>query len=139
MTSTKSRTPQKRNEHTIQNEIRNALCDDGMFFRANVGTAWASNDVTPLADGSKILRDPRPFSTGLPPGFPDLFGVVPVVITPDMVGKTMGVATFIECKSASGRARQRQVDFAGTADMLGARHGFARSVEDALRIARGEQ
>ncbi|HHA2674725.1 TPA: hypothetical protein ACOECQ_000792 [Stenotrophomonas maltophilia] len=136
MTAPRARKPAKA-EHAIQNEIRNELCDAGMFFRANVGTAWASNEVLTLADGTKMLRNPRPFSSGLPAGFPDLFGVVPVTITPDMVGTVVGVATFIECKSSTGVARKRQTDFGVTATSLGARHGFARCVEDARRIAAG--
>ena len=50
-------------EHATQNEIRNALVDEGIFFRANVGQAWASNDIAKLPDGSMILRNPRPFSS----------------------------------------------------------------------------
>jgi hypothetical protein len=127
-----------RLEHGIQNDVRNALCDVGMFFRANVGTAWAGNDVTKLVDGSILIRDPRPFSSGLPAGFHDLFGAVPVTITPEMVGQTFALFTTIECKSAKGKARERQVAFAGAVERLGGRTGFARSVQDALNVANGD-
>lgn len=125
-------------EHGIQNEIRNALVDDGMFFRANVGQAWASNDTTKLADGSLLMRNPRPFSTGLPAGFHDIFGAVEVVITPDMVGQTVAVFTSIECKSARGAVREKQQRFADAVIRMGGRSGFARSVDDALKIVRGQ-
>ena len=124
-------------EHSIQTEIRNALCDDGMFFRANVGTAWASNDIVKLADGWLLLRKPRPFSTGLPPGFHDLFGAVEVTITPEMVGSSVAIFTTIECKSSTGKARKRQQALADTVTAMGGRSGFARSVDDAKRIVRG--
>jgi len=127
-----------KQEHGIQNEIRNALCDEGMFFRANVGTAWASNDIVKLADGSLLLRNPRPFSSGLPAGFADLFGAVEVTITPDMIGQRVAVFTTIECKSSKGAARMKQGQFASAVIGMGGRAGFARSVDDAMRIVRGE-
>ncbi len=109
-----------------------------MFFRANVGTAWAGNEVRKLPDGSVLIRDPRPFSSGLPAGFHDLFGAVPVTITADMVGQTFALFTTIECKSATGKARERQIAFASAVERLGGRTGFARNVDDALNIAHGD-
>lgn len=126
-----------RSEHGEQNEIRNALVDDGLFFRANVGRAWASNDITTMADGTMILRSPRPFSTGLPTGFADVFGMTPVVVTPDMVGKTIAVFTAIECKSARGKSRDAQERFIAAVVAAGGRAGFARSVDDAKAIVKG--
>lgn len=125
-------------ERHVQNAIRNALCDVGIFFRANVGTAWTGNSIEKLADGSVLIRDPRPFSSGLPAGFHDLFGAVPVEVTPEMVGKTLAVFTTIECKSSRGRARAKQQDFAAAVESVGGRTGFARSVDDALNIAQGD-
>lgn len=125
-------------EHATQNDIRNALADIGYFFRANVGQAWASNELFWQRDGSLILRKPRPFSTGLPPGFPDLFGFVPVVITPDMVGKTFPMFTGIDAKSKTGRKREAQMRFVSVVIANGGRAGFARSVEEAVAIALGK-
>ena len=48
-------------EHDIQNLIRTELADRVILFRANVGS-WQT-------------KDGRFVSTGLPIGFPDLFGV----------------------------------------------------------------
>jgi hypothetical protein len=127
-----------KKEHATQNDIRNALCDEGLFFRANVGTAWASNDIAKLADGSLVLRNPRPFSTGLPAGFHDVFGFVPTVITPDMVGQTVAIIATVECKSSTGKAREAQERFAKAVKAAGGRTGFARDVPTALRIVRGE-
>lgn len=130
--------PKGRSEHATQNDIRNSLCDVGLFFRANVGTAWASNDIAKLADGTLILRDPRPFSTGLPAGFSDVFGMVPTVITPDMVGQTVAVFTALECKSSKGRARDAQERFVRAVKLAGGRAGFTRDVASAEAIAKGE-
>lgn len=128
----------ERSEHATQNDIRNALCDSGLFFRANVGAAWASNDITKMADGTLILRNPRPFSTGLPTGFSDVFGLVPTVITEDMVGQTVAVFAAIECKSTKGRSRDAQERFVAAVKKAGGRAGFARDVASALSIAKGE-
>jgi hypothetical protein len=126
-----------RSEHATQNDIRNALCAEGLFFRANVGSAWASNDITKMADGTLILRNPRPFSTGLPAGFHDIFGFVPTVITAEMVGQTVAVFASVDAKSAKGKPREAQQRFADAVIRAGGRSGFARDAESAVQIIRG--
>lgn len=126
-------------EHAGQNDIRNALVDVGYFYRANVGQAWASNDIARLPDGSLLLRDPRPFSTGLPAGFSDLFGFVPVVITADMIGQMFPMFIGIECKSSKGKAREAQERFVNVILTNGGRAGFARTVQEAVDIALGKR
>lgn len=102
-----------KTEHTIQNEIRVALTENGYtVFRANVGKVKT-------ADG-------RWFDTGLPKGHPDLYG-----FRPD------GKIFYIEVKNAKGRVRPEQKQFIKTVKARGALAGIARSVEDALDIVRG--
>ena len=102
-----------KTEHTIQNEIRVALTENGYtVFRANVGKVKT-------ADG-------RWFDTGLPKGHPDLYG-----FRPD------GKIFYIEVKNANGRVRPEQKQFIETVKARGALAGIARSVEDALDIVRG--
>lgn len=124
-------------EHAIQNEIRNALTDEGLFFRAQVGQAWTGSRIDRLPGGKVLIHDARPFSTGLPAGFSDLFGEVPVVITQEMVGLTIGVFAVIEVKD-KGKPTEKQLAFITAVNDNGGRGGVARSVEDALRIVRGE-
>ncbi len=124
------------NEHAIQNTIRNALAGKGLIFRANVGQAWVG-EASRLPGGSVLLKNARPFSTGLPAGFSDLFGLVPVVITPDMVGKTLAVFTALEVKTAKGRASEQQMAFIRAVNDNGGRAGVVRSAEDALNIIAG--
>lgn len=126
----------KQREHILQNEIRNALVDLGLIFRANVGRAWVGEECR-LADGSLLLRNPRPFSTGLSAGFSDLFGFAPVLVTPEMVGQTIAVFVAIECKSARGRPTDAQVRFIRAVQGAGGRAGFARSAQEALAIVTG--
>jgi hypothetical protein len=97
-------------EHDIQNSIRAALAPYAVIFRANVGRM-----ETP---------DGRYFSTGLPVGFSDLFGV----------RKSDGKAVFIEVKTASGRVSNEQRHFLETMRRNGAIAGVARSPEDAIQI-----
>jgi hypothetical protein len=125
-------------EHALQNEIRNELAGKCLCFRANVGEGWASNDVTRLPDGSLILRNPRRFSTGLPTGFHDLFGVVDVEITPDMVGRTLPMFWSVDVKAKRGVQREAQENFMNAILSRGGRSGFAKSVEQAVRIVLGQ-
>lgn len=121
------------NEHAIQNAIRNALAGRCLLFRANVGQAWVG-DAQRLPGGDVLLRKARPFNTGLPPGFSDLFGLVPVTITADMVGRRMAVFTALEVKTAKGRPTDQQKAFIQAVNDNGGRAGVVRSPEDAVRI-----
>ena len=97
-------------ESLIQNQIRVGLSKAGhTVFRANVGKVR-------MADG-------RYFDTGLPKGFPDLFG-----FRPD------GRIFFIEVKNETGKVRPEQKIFIEKIRKRGALVGVARSVEEALEI-----
>lgn len=123
-------------EHGSQNAIRNALAGKCLAFRANVGQAWTGSKIDRLPGGKMLIHDARPFSTGLPPGFSDLFGVVPVEITPDMVGQTVGVFFAAEVKSATGKPTERQTAFLHAIGRQGGFAGVVRSVADALKLLR---
>lgn len=126
------------NEHTIQNQIRVAISNStpAVCFRVNVGEAWIGTSCKVNYDGSRTILNPRRFNTGLPAGFSDLLCIVPVTITPDMVGKTIAVPGFIEVKSPTGKLRPEQFNFLDRMKQLGARAGVARSPEDAIQILR---
>lgn len=133
-------------EHAIQNEIRNALTEECHLFRANVGVGWQGvgrpfktpHPITVnMNPGDVLLRQARPFDTGLPPGFADTFGWVPVVVSPEMVGQTVAVFIGLEIKSQTGAVRDNQIAFVEAVKRAGGRAGFARSVEDARDIIRG--
>lgn len=97
-------------EHEIQNSIRNETADIAVLYRGNVG--------------SGVTYDGRHFDTGLPKGFPDLFGF----------RKSDGRAVFIEVKSPLGRVRPEQGKFLKAMRNYGAIAGVARSVEEARKI-----
>lgn len=123
-------------EHNIQNAIRIELSRHGVTtFRANSGYAWASNDISYLPDGSILMRDPRPFHA-LPPGFSDLFGITPKRITPEDVGRILAVFTAIEVKQPGKKPSDKQRHFIEFVGKVGGFAGVARSVEEALDIAK---
>ena len=103
-----------KSEHEIQNEIRIALSKDCIIFRVNVGTCHT--------------KDGRFFKTGVPKGFPDLFGV----------RKTDGKAVFIEVKNANGRPSEEQMNFIEKMRSVNAVAGICRSVEDAMNLIKEE-
>lgn len=130
-------------EHDLQNEIRLHISKEqlGTLFRANVGRGWTGEvqrmNLTP-GTNTIVISNPRPFNTGLPVGFPDLFGLVPVTITPDMVGQQIAVFVAVEVKQKTGRISAKQKDMLVFLQQQGARAGIARSVDDAARILSGE-
>lgn len=130
-------------EHDLQNEIRMEVSKNqlGTLFRANVGRGWTGEvqrmNLTPRTN-TLVILNPRPFNTGLPAGFPDLFGFVPVTITPDMVGKQIAIFAAVEVKQKSGRISMKQHDMIAFLQQQGARAGVARSRDDAARILSGE-
>jgi len=110
-------------ETKIQQEIRLGLGTDPnvRLFRNQVGQ----------------LPDPRtgrPVQFGLAKGSADLVGWKTVTITPDMVGKEVGVFVSIEVKTPTGRPTQHQQAWLTAVEKAGGIAGIARSVDDALRI-----
>ena len=96
-------------EKTIQDQIRSALSYHCVVFRANVGT---------FKQGNRFI------STGLPKGFPDLFGF----------RKRDGKMFFIEVKNVKGRLSPEQINFGKQMEEAKVLYGVARSVEDAFKI-----
>jgi hypothetical protein len=126
-------------EHRIQNEIRNALAGECLLFRANVGRAWTGTDCIKLPNGDMLIKNPRPFDTGLPPGFGDLFGLAPRLISQDDVGTTLGVYVAADVKSSTGRATDKQAAYLRAVNHHGGFADIWRSVKDALAtIARAK-
>lgn len=70
------------------------------------------------------------------PGSSDLIGWTPVVITPDMIGKTVAVFTAIEVKVDAKKASGNQADFIKAVAAAGGIAGVARSEYDAELIMR---
>lgn len=97
-------------EHEIQNDIRAALSPYAVMFRCNVGRGYT--------------QDGRYFSTGLPQGFSDLFGV----------RRSDGRAIFIEVKKPGGRAAPHQLKFIEAMKKNGAVSGICYSAKEAIKL-----
>lgn len=80
--------------------------------------------------GMVRTEDGRRFSSGLPKGFPDLFGFLP----PELSRTGHVVPVFIECKVGANKPTPEQVDFLARHRVMGCACGVARSVSDAWDI-----
>lgn len=127
-------------EHEIQNKIRVHISQKQLatLFRANVGNAWTGNQVERNQNGSVLIRDARPFTTGLPMGFPDLFGIKSIEITPDMVGQKIAAFVFVEVKQPKKKPTKAQIHMIEFLKSQGAIGGVAHSPEEAELILHGE-
>lgn len=96
-------------ETDIQNTIRNGINDIAVMFRINVGS---------FKVGDRII------STGVPKGFPDLFGF----------RRTDGKAIFLEVKTPKGKLRKEQEVFKEALSKQNIIYGVARSLEEAREI-----
>lgn len=102
-------------ERALQNQIILALSKAGCL-------AW-NNDTGAVKSAKTGLW----VSYGLCVGSSDIVGICPD-----------GIALFCEVKTATGRASKEQRDFITACRRNGARAGIARSVDDSLRIMKGE-
>ena len=122
------------NEGGIQNTIRMFLSNIGVLnWRNNTGQAWVGN-AKKLPNGDVLIKNARPFRAGLCKGSSDIIGLTPVFITPDMLGKTIGVFTSIEVKTKTGRVTEEQQLFINTIKINGGFAGIARSTDDVDKI-----
>lgn len=103
-----------------------------MAWRNNTGTGWQGERISRapgatliVERGMVILRNGRPFSSGVPG-------------SPDIIGVSDGRGFGLEMKAASGRLEDTQRLFRMAWERAGGLYGVPRSVEEALRILRGE-
>jgi hypothetical protein len=105
---------------------------DTRLWRANAGRAWQGEPIE-RSPGRLVLKHPRAVQLA-PPGFPDLFGLRSVKITPELIGRTLPVFVAMEVKTGTGRTNEAQDLFLDLLRSLHAFHGVARSVEDSTTI-----
>ena len=100
------------NEHDIQNQLMINISKNPNLtpFRVNVGTGWAGIP-SKNRDGTMTLKNPRPFRTGVPKGFPDVFVLNKRKITPEDVGKEFCEFMFLEVKTEDGNLSEDQIAF----------------------------
>lgn len=108
-------------EQTIQQQIRLDLGThpDLRLFRNNVGTG------TDQRTGNFIRY-------GLAKGSGDLIGIRRITITPDMVGRQIGVFVSLEVKTSTGRPGSDQLAWLGMVRQFGGIAEIVRSTDDAV-------
>ena len=104
-------------ERSIINDLILGCDKWSRLFRANAGMAWTGKIIERTSEYIKI-KNPRVFH-GLPKGFSDLFGIVSVVITKDMVGKRVAIFKAVEVKTGKLQTTERQKMFGKMVEKLG--------------------
>lgn len=103
------------------------------LWRNNVGKAWMGKAVK-LGAGAMRITSPRMVRFGLCPGSSDLIGITTVEVTPDMVGKKVGLFTAIEVKGANTRVQEDQERYVELVRSRGGIAGVVRGTDQALRL-----
>lgn len=116
-------------ETNIANEIRIEMAKNGASLFKNVRGLFYTRDKKRLVLAG-LLAD----------GASDLIGFRRVIVTPEMVGKTVAVFVAIEVKTLNPKryASQQQKDFIAAVIESGGLAGVARSPEAALNILDGD-
>lgn len=130
-------------ESIIQKIIRLKLSQLGAkMFRVNVGRGWTGDTLIKrpkhwtalIGPKDIVIRNARPFSSGVPKGYSDLTGWLEVTITPDMVGKKIAQFVAGEVKSKNGRATKEQKLFLSVVKDSGGKAGILRSEKDCVDL-----
>ena len=123
-------------EQDIQSSILIAMCQAGAYaLRVNSGTFWGGKVLAHTGD-KLVLQNPTKVM-GAPAGTSDIIGCKTITITPEMVGKKIGIFAAVEVKRPGEKPRENQVNFLEVMRRRGAMVGVARSPEDAVRILGG--
>lgn len=98
-------------------------------------------DFKPLdvSKGDIIIVNPQIVSYGLLPGSGDLVGWAPVVITEDMVGKTIAQFTSIEVKTKNDSISPDQKVWNKAVLADGGRSEFWKEENGEIKIIKGDQ
>lgn len=106
-------------------------------WRCNTGMGWAGkatqvreHTTVAVHPGDVIVRHARPLRAGLCVGGSDIVGIVPVRITPEMVGKIVGVFVGPEVKDATGQPSPEQLNYMAAVTSLGGISGVVRNEND---------
>ncbi len=123
-------------ESEITKEILLAASKLGWrLFRNNTGMGWTGlykrlpMPYSAIVNPSDVLiRNARPLHAGLCKGSSDLIGWKPVVITQEMVGKTVAVFTGIEVKNGNTPTTLDQKRFIENIELAGGHGRIVNSV-----------
>ena len=117
-----------RETRTVQNPALLAVGarPDVLAWRQQSGMFRAFDDP------SKVVRVGQP-------GLADSIAVVTVTITPEMVGRTIGVAVAPEFKTSTGRQSEAQRNWQRAFEQRGGIYRLIRSADDMLALVEDVQ
>jgi hypothetical protein len=115
-------------------------------FRNHVGLAYQGEPIRfsthgriEVFPGDVLVRQARQVQAGLCVGSSDLIGWHSVVVTPDMVGRTVAVFSGFEAKSKTGRLTVEQQRFLDAVRAAGGIGVEARDVDGALSALKEQE
>lgn len=103
------------------------------LFRNHRGAAWQGSNFQ-VRNGRVISGNARFVTFGLAPGASDFVGMHRIVITADMVGKSLSVPVMLETKTEDQRTTKEQKSFLSMAHDMGCISGVATSIDEAKNI-----
>ena len=106
---------------------------DVRLFRNHVAQGWTGETVR-NEGGAVLLRNARRAAFGLAPGSGDFVGWQSLLITPAMVGQTVGRFISLEAKGGTGRSNAQQDNWARRVNEGGGVAGVVRSADQALYL-----
>jgi hypothetical protein len=105
--------------------------EDIRFFRNTVGFGY-TGPLVEWRQSRVILANARKTTFGLCPGSADLIGLQKLVITPDMVGQTIGRFISVEVKSERGTLSDEQKNWLKMVQNMGGYAVAARNFEEIM-------
>lgn len=124
-----------------------AMSDEGSkVFRNNVAQGvmgqieWHRGHepkTVTLRPGDAVVRSARVLHAGLLEGSHDVIGITPVTITPEMVGRVVGVFTSVEMKFGRKKMTTEQQRWERMVLACGGITGVAYSAAEAVALVRG--
>ena len=101
-------------------------------LRVNSGEFWGGKVLA--HDGARVMLEHPTRIHGAPPGTSDIIGCKSIVITPDMVGRTVAQIFCIEMKKPGEKPEKHQERYLAMMRSRGALAGWAASADEAMDI-----
>ncbi|HBA70734.1 MAG TPA: hypothetical protein DCZ63_00570 [Geobacter sp.] len=134
-------------ESRLSKDIALAITNHGrgkiISWRNNVGNGVAISARGPkftallqaiIQLAAKMGCSASPIKYGLCVGSSDRIGITTVKITPEMVGREMGIFTAWEIKTTTGSVSEEQDNFIQAVRRSGGMAGVVRSVDEAIAV-----
>jgi hypothetical protein len=120
-------------EQSIQNSILATLGANNIYaLRINSGNFWGGEVKS--HDGQYLLLEHPTKIQGAPAGTSDIICCKTVIITPEMIGRRIGIFCCLEIKQPGEKPKKHQENYLAVMRARGAIAGWATSPAEALEI-----